>query len=403
MDFFIGAFYHAKNGGLVYPHTYFLYKNKCAGILTRVMERIIFVSIFALIIIFVSLFSAHVFSSGLNLSAVAKRNTTLPALFVPLLYILSLIAIRSTTSALGAITYYFMNVIAGIFFYIFIGALFLGFAIMFGMIFKYNVSSSFAAVVFAVSILLALAGLIQARFMKVSEYTVALEDIPESWNGRRGLLVADTHFGIINKGKFSDKVVNKIISLKPDFVLHAGDFYDGPEINTEPSTESWKKLTAVVPVFYAPGNHEAYGNYTDFIASIRKANVTVLEDSYTIYGGVQIAGLNYRDRGKIEETRQALQKMNLKNNVPTILITHPPTFHNEAALAGTDLMVSGHTHRGQFWPMNFFVRLIYGKYTYGKSSYGNLQTLTTSGVGTFGPPYRLFNTPELVIINFIKK
>lgn len=66
-------------------------------------------------------------------------------------------------------------------------------------------------------------------------------------------------------------------------------------------------------------------------------------------------------------------------------------------------MVSGHTHRGQFWPLNYIVKAIYGKYIYGMNVDDTLTTLTTSGVGTAGPPMRLFNSPEIVVINFQKE
>lgn len=89
--------------------------------------------------------------------------------------------------------------------------------------------------------------------------------------------------------------------------------------------------------------------------------------------------------------------------MPSILINHPPTALAAAHEAGVDLQVSGHTHNGQFWPMTYLVRKIYGQYYYGLKAYEDMQVITSSGVGTFGPPFRLFNPPEIVLITFQTK
>jgi uncharacterized protein len=185
--------------------------------------------------------------------------------------------------------------------------------------------------------------------------------------------------------------------------LHAGDFYDGPAIETGPVTAAWKELAKETPIFLAPGNHESYGDYAAFIRSLRDAGITVLEDQATDYDGVSIVGLRYRDKSAGTATANALAILTLDQTKPAILINHPPTFQKQASADGIDLMVSGHTHRGQFWPFNFLVRAIYGIYTYGKHEENGLTTITTSGIGTFGPPFRLFNTPELVLIRFSTK
>lgn len=366
------------------------------------ISRIIFVVLFTFLIVGISVFSAKIFSAGLKLPSGSRRSLTVPAIFLPLVYILSLIAIRSASFGINTGLYYVINILGGIVFYLFIGGVVLGIALFVTLFLPTTLPVPVAITILFISLALGAIGLMQATMIRTVSYTIELPNLPDAWQEKKAILVSDTHFGVINHTKFSNKVVDRILTLQPDFVFHAGDFYDGPKVETKPITASWKRLTEKVPVLYAPGNHELYGNYDEFIQSIKDAGVIVLEDSKTEVDGVQIAGLHYRERGETT-TRDVLQRLMIDTTKPTILINHPPTFLKEVSNSGINLMVSGHTHRGQFWPINYLVKMIYGKYTYGHQTYETMQTITTSGVGTFGPPFRLFNPPELVILTFKRK
>lgn len=204
----------------------------------------------------------------------------------------------------------------------------------------------------------------------------------------------------MNHKKFSDKIVSRILEIAPDMVFHGGDFYDGPTITTLPISSSWRSLTEKIPVFYTSGNHEMYGPYDMFIQSIRDAGITTLLDEKVLHDGVEIAGITYRHKGEGAKAREVFESLSFDPNADTIVINHPPTFHKNAESAGATVMLSGHTHRGQFSPIGFLTWLIYGKYNYGINSTENLVAITSRGVGTAGPPLRLLNTPEFVIITF---
>lgn len=362
--------------------------------------QIIFVGVITITTFVISILTAKIYILGLGLSTGATRVVNIIGIVAPLLFILSMFLSRVVKSDLLNSFSYSVNALGGIIFYLFLTGVVLGIVLLIGNKLSINVPSFVGYVFLILGLSAGVGGLIQAKFIKVVSYDVYLKDAPSSWQGKRGLLVSDTHFGLVNHKNFSDKVVDRILKEKPDFVLHAGDFYDGPDNDTALITESWKKLTKEIPVFYAPGNHEEYGDYNGFLTSVKNAGVTALVDNVTQYEGVQIAGITYRDKGATAIADMALKSINIDNTKPLILINHPPTFQPSAIEIGTDLMVSGHTHRGQFWPIRYLVRAIYGKYSYGINQDGTLTSITTSGVGTAGPPLRLFNTPELVILNF---
>lgn len=366
-------------------------------------SQILFALFAGFVLIGISFFTVKMYALVLKLSPLSTRISFLVFILIPFSFVASMILSRVTT--LGTVPYVVMQTLSGVALYIFFGAILLGLVLLVGALTKTPISPLFAWGTLTLSCALALIGIIQARIITITPYTVSLQNAPQSWDGKTAVLVSDTHFGLVNQGGFSQKVVQKILSISPDFVLHTGDFYDGPKITTDTITASWQMLTdANIPVFYVPGNHETYGNYSAFITSIKNAGVTVLADEKILYDGVQIGGLAYRDGSDNPDAARALTDMAFENTMPSILLNHPPTSREAAAAYGIDLMVSGHTHNGQFWPMNYITKAIYGAYTYGLNTYDDaLQVLTTRGVGTFGPPLRTFNQAELVLITFKTK
>ena len=374
-----------------------------SAILHSMIERIIAVVMVGVILVCVSIFSGQIFAHGLGIAKVARDKVLLGSITLPFVYILNLVAIRASNSWFMSSIYLIVNIIGGVVFYLFIGAILLAVILSLGYITKITIPHSVSLFILFGAISLSIVGFIQSRIIKTVSYEVTIPHLPPNWEGKRALLVSDTHFSVINSKRFSKQVVERIKKEYPDIILHAGDFYDGPKIVLPPITAPWKELASQYPVFYAPGNHEGYGDYTAFIKSIKETGAVVLEDTVVTHDGVHIAGLRYRDKRARKETDAVLSRLPLDTSTATILINHLPTFQEEISKYPIHLMVLGHTHNGQFWPVNYLVKRIYGKYTYGLQKDETLSTITTSGVGTFGPPLRLFNTPELVIITFRTK
>ena len=384
---------------------------------------IIFSTLLAAFFILISYATTRTYANGFEFTGIATRLTFLTFLLIPLMFMSSLLSRKITMLGTGPKTYTVIQIITGIGFYISIGAMPLGAMLGIAALMHTTLPLWVSFGMLGISVAAALVGFIQAKRISITRYHVALAHAPASWHGKTAALVTDTHFGLVNHEKFSHNIVAKIQSLAVDFVLHGGDFYDGPNVPLAPITESWKALTATTPVFYAPGNHETYGNYAAFIESIRAAGITILDNKKVTHDGVTIAGITYhdgKDNPKAAEALAALLPNHAKGagaaqdahhaivnkqdtrapHMPTILINHPPTALAAASQHGVDLMVSGHTHNGQFWPATYIVRWIYKQYGYGLHACGHMRVITSKGVGTFGPPMRLGNAPEIVHITF---
>ena len=84
---------------------------------------------------------------------------------------------------------------------------------------------------------------------------------------------------------------------------------------------------------------------------------------------------------------------------PVILVDHDPQGILEAQQYGIPLVLCGHTHKGQFWPMDFFTKWANGEhYFYGQETFGNTQAIISSGAGYFNLPLRVGSDNEVVEI-----
>jgi predicted MPP superfamily phosphohydrolase len=259
--------------------------------------------------------------------------------------------------------------------------------------------NSFASGIYILTSVIACIGIAQAFFTKTTTYVVQTPLQYNELKGKRIALIADTHFGAVNQQLFARKVVKEVLATKPDAVLIAGDMFDGPRFDTSGVEKEMSELSKKVPVIFTPGNHEEYGPFNDFLDSARRMGMTVLVDQKSTLFGAPVFGLNYRSRKDPQEVETLLSSQ-LSSTTPSIVLNHEPSFHSELTNAGVFLVVSGHTHGGQFWPGILFARRVYKEYVYGLVQKGMFQSVTTNGIGTFGPRFRTFNTGEVVVLEF---
>ena len=229
-------------------------------------------------------------------------------------------------------------------------------------------------------------------------------NIPKQANGMKELnavLMSDIHLGtLIGNGHF-EKIVNQVEKLNPDIILLAGDILDEDlePVLRQNIGETLKRLQAPLGVYGVMGNHEYIGGAEpayDYLVShglkIIRDSVVKINDSFYLIGREdrdkpRFAG---RERKNLEEIVEMADA-----GYPMILIDHQPYYLEKAASLGIDLQVSGHTHHGQLWPLNFVTSAIY-TISYGYGKIGNMHAYVSNGVGTWGPPVRVGNRPEIV-------
>ena len=245
-------------------------------------------------------------------------------------------------------------------------------------------------------------GIINATMPRVVTYEIDAPALSAAWSGKNIVLVSDTHLGVVRSAHFMEKVVKKINEQKPDLVLIAGDLIDGPIFNYAKGLAPLAGIQSTFGTVYTPGNHEDYNREPEKFYPAVRPLVTTLVDEVTTINGTTILGLDYRQESK-DATSKRLVAAGFNAADPTIAILHDPT--NSPALldAGVSLIVSGHTHCGQFFPLTILVKSIYKEFTYGvtvrDNSVGTKSVaITTCGVGTAMSPLRLGTNPEVVVL-----
>jgi predicted MPP superfamily phosphohydrolase len=273
-----------------------------------------------------------------------------------------------------------------------------------------------AKTLLALAVLTTILGIINSRVIRIRRHTIKLPNLPASWHGRRIVLVTDAHLGSINGVAFSRRIVNMLTRLHPDLILIAGDLFDGNGIDPLRALKPWKKLHPPFGICFATGNHEEFGDRTPFLSALHSAGIRILDPNNVPYlqratdaefissalvnlDGLQIAGVGFHDSTHPARLRATLESINIDRNAPSILLNHVPNQLATVERAGFSLMVSGHTHGGQLFPFTWFTRRIFGSFTEGHSKFGSLQTLTSLGVGSWGPPMRVGTRSEILLIH----
>jgi len=239
----------------------------------------------------------------------------------------------------------------------------------------------------------------------ITRYNLEIGKNVGKLNELRIVAVSDVHLGpIVHNGRLRH-MVDMVNSLQPDLVLLPGDIIDE---NVKPFLEqkmpdTLKLLHPKYGIYAVLGNHEYMGGHVEeTVHHMEEAGVKVLRDQYILVDnsfyvvGRDEAMGRYTGRSSRKQLSEILA--GIDHTKPVIMIDHQPVNLGEAERNGVDLQVSGHTHLGQLFPNQFITnRLFENDYGYLKKE--NLQVIVSAGYGTWGPPIRIGNTPEIVLIN----
>jgi predicted MPP superfamily phosphohydrolase len=275
--------------------------------------------------------------------------------------------------------------------------------VLFGVITLAGVRVDFhrmVEVLFAVATALGLYGIWNASWTRITRSRVKLENLPDTWRGRKAALISDVHLGHVRNRGFLQRLIAKILREEPDLIFIAGDLFDGTAIDAHKAAEPLSQLTAPHGVYFVAGNHEQFGDDTNYLNAIAATGVRVLKNENVNVDGLQIVGVPYRDAATNGGLESVMRRVPLDRKRASILLTHAPDDPAAAEALGFSLQLSGHTHLGQFIPWSWMARRIYRQFVYGLSRIGRMQVFTSSGVGTWGPPLRLGSNPEIVMLEF---
>jgi hypothetical protein len=256
----------------------------------------------------------------------------------------------------------------------------------------------------AVSVILITGGFINAVIPVVKEYNITIDKKVDGPDSLRIAAVSDIHLGSVIRKRSILKLSGMLEKIEPDVVLLLGDIVDG-EMGPVLRGDLLKHFCAPPTkdgLYAITGNHEFIGGAKRTIPYIESKGIRVLKDETVILpGGIQLIGRLDRDSnrffGKERAPLDSLMKT-IDHSRPVILMDHQPFNLDESEKNGIDLHLSGHTHNGQMWPLNYLTGKIY-ELSYGYLQKGKTHIIVSSGYGLWGPRIRSGSRSEVLMIN----
>jgi hypothetical protein len=256
---------------------------------------------------------------------------------------------------------------------------------------------------FGGALILSVIGALNAGNPKVTEYTVYIKDLPESWNNKTVVQISDVHLGPVYRAQFFSRLLKKAQNLNPEAIFITGDLFDGMESDFTWLNHPFTKLNIPRGIYYSFGNHDLYLGFNRAMELLKGNPITILDDKMVTVDGLQIIGINYSFNKDFDLEEAILRQVGYDRAKPSLLLFHEPKNIALAKNAEIDLQLSGHTHQGQLWPFNILARLIYKGHGYGLFSDGDFSLIVNRGAGTWGPPMRTTGCSEIVKIILKKK
>lgn len=210
------------------------------------------------------------------------------------------------------------------------------------------------------------------------------------------VFASDLHIGYHNRRDELARWIGLMNAEKPDLVLIGGDIIDR---STRPLfegnyAEEFRRLKA--PVLSVLGNHEYFSGVKNAEKFFAASGIRLLKDESAFIAGVRVIGRNDRSN----RHRKPLSELTDTTAPFTIFLDHQPFDLKEAEEAAIDFQFSGHTHRGQVWPISWITDAIYEK-SWGHHQRGTTRYYISSGLGIWGPKIRVGTRSEYLVLHLV--
>lgn len=246
------------------------------------------------------------------------------------------------------------------------------------------------------------------RTAAVVDVEVPIAGLPEPLHGFTIAQISDVHVGPTIRADYVEAIVERVNGLGADLVAVTGDLVDGRVEELAEHVAPLARLRSRHGSFFVTGNHEYYSGVHGWIAELDRLGLRVLVNEHVVLAhaqatlvvaGVADHGAHHFDPRHRSDPAAALAGAPADAGL-RLLLAHQPRSAPAAAAAGFHLQLSGHTHGGQFWPWNHFVRL-QQPFTAGLHRLADLWIYVSRGTGYWGPPKRLGAPSEITRLRLV--
>ena len=337
-------------------------------------------------------------SSIPQLRAISRRTFLFAALLLALVLFMGRFLGHDAAGAWAALLEFMSMTLVGLLFLIFTCLFPIDLLLGFGRFFPRRAARIRGWAILA-GCLLALLALFQGlRPPRIVRFEVRLPGLPQTLDGTRLAAISDLHLGaLIGPGWLKARVA-QMQALKPDMILVLGDIFEGHGASSAAFIPALRRLSAPLGVWAVDGNHESHGSRSAVAVQHGGDPLRTLRDETVQPApGLFLAGRRYLSRHNRE---QAVPEWNPnRKHAPgaLLLMAHVPVSAKSAARAGVGLMLSGHTHGGQIWPLSIATRML-NPLLAGRYEIDGMTVLVSRGAGTWGPRMRLWQPGEIMVV-----
>jgi len=256
---------------------------------------------------------------------------------------------------------------------------------------------------FIITLVLFVYGYFNIRNIVETKYTinVGMEE------NLRILLITDSHYGNILKKNNLEKIKDDLDKVDADIVLLGGDIVDEYTDKAEMKYifNFFSNIKNKYGIYYIYGNHDkqrykSIPSYTDdeLENEILLNDIKILKDEYLeIRNNVVLVGRNDKSLGR-KSVKDVLSGVDKDDYI--IMLDHQPLDYVEVEKNGVDLILSGHTHGGQIFPIGLFIDWFKtADLSYGHEKVNNMNAIVSSGFSGWGYPIRTQAHSEYVVID----
>jgi len=246
------------------------------------------------------------------------------------------------------------------------------------------------------------------RTAAVVRVDVPIAGLPSALHGFTIAQISDVHVGPTIRSRYVQAIVDRVNALGADMVAVTGDLVDGSVAELAHHVAPLATLRSRHGTFFVTGNHEYYSGAQAWVTELRRLDICVLMNEHVVLShgasALVVAGVTDHGAHQFDASHRSDARASLVG-APThaglrLLLAHQPRSAAAALDLGFDLQLSGHTHGGQFWPWNLFVRL-QQPFTAGLHRLQDLWVYTSRGTGYWGPPKRFGAPSEITRLRLV--
>ncbi len=360
--------------------------------------------IFSAILLFIIFASEYIAYASLHHAEIIKsvRAETILMIFgilFPIIFIISVLYSYKNYSLFNSWVNEISSIWLGIMTYVLIASLIIFIIIIANNYFVLQMPIKIiTSVLMLIIIYLIVNGIMTANNPRIVNLEINSIDLKKNWSDKKMAIISDVHLGSIKNKNFLKKIIGKIEKENVDVVFILGDLIDGSSFPYKDWLSEFSVLKPQFGILYVEGNHEKYSKEYDYFKSQIPSEIINITNKKNIINNTQIIGIDYKDDESPDDINNELKNLEYNKNQPSIILKHEPKNIKELSKNEVSLVLSGHTHGGQFFPFTIAVKKRYKEYAKGLNYTNNTASFTTIGVGSAIANIRIGANPEIIIL-----